>query len=298
MNGAVGDWRIDHARACFLRACWLDVAVRKPGNVSLASAGHRMQADMFLASAQAAVGPLFARGARVGERIEGAMAATWSAVGCNTNLGILLLAAPVAAAIEREGACASVAALHSAIESVMRSLDVADARGAYRAIAQANPAGLGDAPSQDVHEQPTVGLREAMALAASRDRIAQQYVSGHADLFDIGLAAWPSGFVLNAGPVGEAPDAPTKAAVQRVFLGFLGRIPDSHIVRKHGEAVAHTVMTAAQAWRAHSSPDDEASFAAWDESLKARGINPGTSADLTVATLMIAGLLDSAWHGT
>ena len=39
-------------------------------------------------------------------------------------------------------------------------------------------------------------------------------------------------------------------------------------------------------------------FAAWDESLKAQGINPGTSADLTVATLMIAGLLGSQWHGT
>ena len=58
----------------------IDVAVRKPGNVSLASAGHRMQADMFLASAQAAVGPLFAPGERVGDRIEGAMAATWAAV--------------------------------------------------------------------------------------------------------------------------------------------------------------------------------------------------------------------------
>jgi triphosphoribosyl-dephospho-CoA synthase len=289
---------LDRARAGFLQACWLDVAVRKPGNVSLASAGHRMQADMFLASAQAAVGPLFAPGARVGDRIEVAMAATWAAVGCNTNLGILLLCAPVAAALECEGACSSVASLRAAIARVLHSLDVADARAAYRAIAQANPGGLGDAPSQDVHDEPTVGLREAMGLAASRDRIAQQYVGGHADLFAIGLAAWPSGFVLGPYRAGEAPDAATKAAVQRVFLGFLGAIPDSHIVRKHGEAVAHTVMTAAQAWRDHSSPDGEPSFAAWDESLKMRGINPGTSADLTVATLMIAKLLGSQWHGS
>jgi len=272
--------------------------VRKPGNVSVASAGHRMQADMFLASAQAAVGPLFAPGERVGDRIEGAMAATWAAVGCNTNLGILLLCAPVAAAVEREGAGSSVAALRGAIDAVMRSLDVADARAAYRAIAQANPGGLGDAPAQDVHEEPTVGLREAMSLAASRDRIAQQYASSHADLFDIGRSAWPSGFVLGVHPAGEPPDAATKAAVQRVFLGFLGVIPDSHIVRKHGEAVAQTVMTAAHAWRGHSSPDDESSFASLDESLKARGINPGTSADLTVATLMIASLLGPQWHGT
>jgi len=289
---------IERARACFLQACWLDVAVRKPGNVSLASAGHRMQADMFLASAQAAVGPLFAPGARVGDRIEGAMAATWAAVGCNTNLGILLLCAPVAAAVEREGAGSSVAALRGAIDAVMRSLDVADARAAYRAIAQANPGGLGDAPAQDVHEEPTVGLREAMSLAASRDRIAQQYASSHADLIDIGRSAWPSGFVLGVHPAGEPPDAATKAAVQRVFLGFLSVIPDSHIVRKHGEAVAQTVMTAAHAWRGHSSPEDESSFASLDESLKARGINPGTSADLTVATLMIASLLGPQWHGT
>lgn len=289
---------IERARACFLQACWLDVAVRKPGNVSLASAGHRMQADMFLASAQAAVVPLFAPGARVGDRIEGAMAATWAAVGCNTNLGILLLCAPLAAAVERDGAATSVAALRGAVDAVMCSLDVADARAAYRAIARANPGGLGDAPAQDVHEEPTVGLREAMTLAASRDRIAQQYASSHADLFDIGRAAWPSGFVLGVRPAGEPPDAATKAAVQGVFLGFLGVIPDSHIVRKHGEAVAQTVMTAAHAWRRHSSPDDEPSFTAWDESLKARGINPGTSADLTVASLLMAGLLGAQWHGT
>ena len=45
-------------RDLFLRACWLDVAVRKPGNVSVFSAGHRMQAEQFVASAQAAAAPL------------------------------------------------------------------------------------------------------------------------------------------------------------------------------------------------------------------------------------------------
>ena len=44
---------LDRARACFLQACWLDVAVRKPGNVSIHSAGHRMLAEQFVASARA-----------------------------------------------------------------------------------------------------------------------------------------------------------------------------------------------------------------------------------------------------
>src|SRR5688572_29427757 len=87
-----------HARDCFLRACELDVTVRKPGNVSVASTGHRMHAEQFITNARAAAAGLFERGAPVGERIERAVSATWAAVGCNTNLGITLLIAPLAAA--------------------------------------------------------------------------------------------------------------------------------------------------------------------------------------------------------
>jgi len=61
--------------------------------------------------------------------------------------------------------------------------------------------------------------------------------------------------------------------------------------------VAHSVMSAAQGWAAHPAPAPAPAFAAWDEALKARGVNPGTSADLTVATLWIAGVLPP-WHGS
>ena len=82
------------ARAAFLWACELDVATPKPGNVSVAVAGHGMQASMFVASAEAAAPALFAARRRVGERIEEAMRASFAVAGCNTNLGIVLLAAP------------------------------------------------------------------------------------------------------------------------------------------------------------------------------------------------------------
>lgn len=96
-------------------------------------------------------------------------------------------------------------------------------------------------------------------------------------------------------------DPQTTACVQRIYLLLLGTLVDSHIVRKHGEAVAHTVMRSAQAWRARPFPEDDPAFAAWDESLKVRGINPGTSADLTVAALLLAAVLGpdgAAWHET
>src|SRR5689334_5061654 len=86
--------------AAFLWACELDVACVKPGNVSVASPGHRMTAELFVASAHAACGPLTRSGATVGARIEAAIARTREAAGCNTNLGIVLLCAPLAAAFE------------------------------------------------------------------------------------------------------------------------------------------------------------------------------------------------------
>ena len=284
----------DLAKACFLRACELDVAVRKPGNVSRASGGHGMQAQMFIASAQAAAGPLFETGARVGERIEAAVAATWAVAGCNTNLGILLLCAPIARAIERQPEAVAPAALREAIESVLAELDLADAQATFRAIARANPGGLGAAPDEDVRLPPRVDLRAAMALAAHRDSIARQYRDAYTDLFDLGLAALGEGFSPMETLGDGNPNSLTTAAVQRLYLTLLASFADSHIVRIHGEAVAHIVMTAAQGWARRMQRDGQLDvdpdFAAWDASLKADRINPGTTADLTVAALLIAGL--------
>jgi triphosphoribosyl-dephospho-CoA synthase len=312
------------AQAAFVRACALDVAVRKPGNVSRASPGHGMHAGLFGASARAAAPALFAPGARLGDRIEAAVIASWAAAGCNTNLGIVLLCAPLALAWERVHETSlreapaptrapSRAPLQRAIDEVLGELDVADARAAYRAIARANPGGLGATDAQDVRHAPDIDLRAAMALAADRDLIARQYRDGFADLFTRALPTLPSGFSLHppAAPSGPdpsldpspdasldaAPDAPTTAAIQHLYLTLLAAFPDSHIVRKHGAAVAQNVMTAAQGFQARAARgeplDADPAFASWDEALKAQRINPGTTADLTVATLLIAGLAPS-----
>ena len=286
---------IGRARVSYVAACELDVAVRKPGNVSRLSAGHGMQADLFSASARASVDPLCRPGARVGDRIEAAVAATADVAGCNTNLGIVLLCAPIARAIELNPEVDDPVALRAAIEEVLADLDVADARAAYRAIARARPGGLGSAPAEDVHDAPSMNLRAAMALAADRDSIARQYRDGYAELFELGLP--PLAPDLLGVPVDpdESVTPAVTSAVQRVYLAFLARLPDSHIVRKHGAALAHSVMRAAQPWQARAQAgvpvDADPGFAAWDLELKAAGLNPGTSADLTVAALFVAAFL-------
>ncbi len=281
-------------RQAFLRACVLDVAVRKPGNVSLHAPGHGMHASQFLASAEVAADAICQRGAPVGARIEAAVAATQAAVGCNTNLGILLLCAPLASAAENAALPRSDSLQH-ALQQVLAGLTVDDAACAFRAISQANPGGLGEAPEQDVHAAPSVSLLQAMVLAADRDRIAAQYRDGFAEVFGAALRGWPAGFVWPELDDEPTADDTTTAAVQAVYLGWLGSGPDSHIVRKQGKTVAQNVMSAAQAWQARAAVggalDADPAFRAWDLGLKQAGVNPGTSADLTVATLMVAGLL-------
>ena len=282
--------------AAFLRACTLDVLVRKPGNVSFVSPGHGMQAAQFLASALACSGPLLQAGAPVGQRIDLAGAATWAAAGCNTNLGILLLCAPLAAAAQQINGPRTAATLQQALQAVLAGLTLADAHAAYRAIQRANPGGLGRAEAQDVQAAPSINLRAAMALAAHRDSIARQYANGFAELFQHAFPLLAPGLLPLAAD-GQAPAATTRQ-VQRIWLACLAAEPDAHIVRKHGEALAHTVMRAAQPWlqriEAGQVVDNNPAFAAWDASLQQQGLNPGTSADFTVAALFAAGLLDSA----
>lgn len=260
----------------FRSACLAELRALKPGNAHVFADGHRLTTELFVRSADAAAAPLSAHGARVGRRVLDAVEATHGAVGTNTNLGIILLCAPLAAAAE-----ADHDELRSALVDVLGDLDTADASLAFRAIVRASPAGLGQVAENDVTQPARVTLREAMADAADRDRVARQYVTGFADIFDIGLPrlaaaaarAWAEEWTILA-----------------IYLGFLADCPDSHIVRKHGVAVANIVRESASRFDAKLQSSWDPSrltheLLAWDAELKAQNINPGTSADLTVATL-------------
>jgi triphosphoribosyl-dephospho-CoA synthase len=268
--------RAEWIAAAFNWACLTELDAPKPGNVHAFADGHRMTVDEFVRSANAAAAPLSAQGARVGLRIHGAVMATLAAVGTNTNLGIILLCAPLAAAAERDAAN-----LRSALHEVLQHLDVDDADLAFRSIARAAPAGLGHSAQHDVFNPATVNLLQAMSEAANRDTVARQYATDFADIFDLGLPLFES--VIHR--TGDA-----KWATAATFLGFLSTFPDSHIARKFGAETANCVQRAglnfARMLQAAEQPDRVLpALLAWDGALKAKSINPGTSADLTVATL-------------
>jgi triphosphoribosyl-dephospho-CoA synthase len=143
------------------------------------------------------------------------------------------------------------------------------------------PGGLGRAARHDVFAAPTVSFRQAMAEAAERDRIARQYVTNFHDIFVCGETA-------RSREIARGSDA--KWAVLATYLTFLAAYPDTHIEREHGRAAAEKVRQIGGVFLARlQAADDPAhlqpDLLKWDKSLKRRGLNPGTSADLTVATL-------------
>ena len=269
----------------FRLACRFDVLSFKPGNVSIRAAGHRMQARDFLTSAKVAARSVAHAEAGLGTAIYQAVAATQAAVGCNTNLGILLLCVPLAHAALRASTATDLAARTRAI---LATSTCDDAVHAFAAIRLANPAGLGRVAAHDVATAPTLTLTATMRLAAERDSIAAQYANGFDAIFSEGLP------LLRRE---RAERGRLSHAVTACYLHFLSTRPDSLIARKCGTAIAARVAARASLvtslLEACEDPRRRLSILrAFDSELKDEGVNPGTSADLTVASLL-ALLLDA-----
>ncbi len=288
MSNLSGHLSPDDVARAFIAACAAELQAPKPGNVHIYADGHGMAANDFILSARVAAPHIAAPDLGVGARIFGAMQATWEAVGQNTNLGILLLCAPLAqAALTGHGTD-----LRSETGRVLASLDVDDADAAFRAIRLAQPAGLGAAVEHDVAAPARTTLLDAMRAAAGRDRVAYQYANDFIDIFETGASTLSRA---------RADGAADETATLRIYLSFLQAFPDSHIVRKHGAEVAEEVRRETERRFAPLSNAGRARLFAealdWDRALKTRSLNPGTSADLTVTTLLtdkIASILAKA----
>ncbi|MGN6393221.1 MAG: triphosphoribosyl-dephospho-CoA synthase [Gemmatimonadales bacterium] len=268
-------------------ACLLEVSAAKPGNVSPERHFHDTRYEDFLASA-VAIGPaLAAAGERpLGATIFAAVDATTRWTSSNTNLGIILLLAPLARAARH-----TTGPLRPAVREVLASTTVADAGDVYAAIRLADPGGLGSSDSEDVGAVPTVVLRETMALAAERDSVAREYVTDFAITFEIGAPALRAARKDGLG----WSDATVEA-----YLYLLAALPDTHIARKLGreeaEAISRGAREAVTAGGVRSEAGHRA-LASLDRALRdpANARNPGTTADLTCAALFVV-ILEDGWN--
>jgi len=270
----------------FKQACMAELTALKPGNVHIFADGHGMVVQDFIKSAEAVAAVIAQPDFTVGQRILASVEATWQAVGCNTNLGIILLAAPLVQAAMQD----NKADLKTNLHQVLNGLTVQDAELTYQAIQLASPAGLGSSEQHDVSAKPIDTLLVGMQQAQHRDLIARQYSNGYADVFEFGLSRYQD--VLDQW---QRP----AWAISSVYLGFLATYNDSHIFRKYGEAITDKIRLEAvvhdKALLAQENPKlYQRELMDFDSDLKSRGINPGTSADLTVSTLLASMIVSQA----
>jgi triphosphoribosyl-dephospho-CoA synthase len=268
----------DVGRAAQL-ACVLEASAEKPGNITPSHDFDDTSYEDMLRSGIALgleIGRAGERG--VGETVLAAVRASREVAGANTNLGIALLLAPL-------GRAAPVGEpLRERLRDVLGALTIDDARHAYAAIRLAGAGGLDEPVEHDVRDEPRVTLREAMAAAAQRDTIANEYVTDYAVTFELGLPA-----LADALGDGLRP----RDAIVELALRVLAAVPDTLISRKRGaDAAGRVAAGARQVLTAGGvrSARGRTALAGFDASLRREGnsLNPGTTADLVTAVLFVA----------
>jgi len=269
-----------HIEQAVIWACEQEVSAPKPGNVNCFSDGHQMSVQDFIKSAHAIAPVLSQSHLSIGNLILQSVIATQQVVNCNTNLGIILLFAPLCKAITH---CQHSSQLPAALKIILNNLTVDDAIKTYEAIRIAKAGGLGKSDRHDIHSTPTVTLRQAMEYAQDKDSIAAQYLNNYREIFELGLTNLT--FSINSG---ESVEWATAFA----YLKLLSVVPDSLIVRKQGLECANSVVREAKRIVQKTNKNNtlrqfETDITLWDKELKKKAINPGTTADMTAATLLI-----------
>lgn len=267
---------------CAALACILEATAPKAGNVHRSADFEDLTFLDFLASAVAIAPAIEGAGATgVGRAVYDAVAATRRVVTTNTNLGIVLLLAPLAAVPGGEPLTPS------SVRNILARLTADDSRLVYEAIRMAQPGGLGDVNDMDIADDPPNDLLAAMRAASTRDLVARQYTEDFRLVLDETLP------LLVAG---RQRGWPLTQTIVHAHLSLLAQYEDSLIARKCGSETARRVLLMASKVLDAGAPGDESYYDAladFDFWLRADGHrrNPGTTADL-VAGALFAGLRD------
>ncbi len=230
--------------------------------------------------------------------------------GGNTHLGVVLLFVPMTAAVGMTLARSdnlSIANLRENFARVMKSTTCEDAAETYDAIALASPGGMGkvvggkapDLTSDEAKKallEENLTLYDVMKVAAEWDTIAKELVTALQITCNVGFPTLQTLYI-------ETYDI--NIAIVHTYLKLLSLYPDSFIARKVGlkhtsnisEAVKMGMKTSEEVSEKAreilqlgglKTPEGRRALFKLDGELKMRRLNPGTTADLTAASLMLA----------
>ena len=262
--------------------CDTEIKSLKPGNVHKYSEGHGMNLKDFLKSSLIISKCLTKNNLDLGKKILISVNEIQNKIKKNTNLGIILMLSPIATIVQEEGVISKEELLKK-IKSLIKKQNIKNSIPIFKAISLTSPGGLGFSKKYDVNEPPNTNLYKAMEFAKKKDLIARQYCNGFEDIYKIGIPAYKK-FYNKWGKVDWA--------LTGVYLTFLKKFNDSHIVRNKGNKIATSIKKEAKKYyfflkNNKSLTKIKKKLLVFDKKLKSNGINPGTTADLTVATLLL-----------
>ena len=270
---------LDDLKSAYLFSCKKDIELIKPGNVNLLSSHKDTKAQDYLDSAILSSKELFNQNYSLGKRILESVNITRSQVNVNTNLGIILLCAPVIQSyIDFNNLD-----LREGIKKTLSTTSIKDTHDLCAAINISSPGGLGDSDMYDTASYPNASIKQIMDYSQEYDRISYQYSHNFSDIFDFII---PKLEFLNQRY--ESLDI----SLSLLFIEILAKIPDSHISRKFGDKIAKKTSNNAHDLLKILDREHDPDYLAkalnnLDYEYKKKGINPGTTADLLVASLMI-----------
>ncbi len=301
-----------HIAKCLETAILFEVSANKPGNVNFVVGFEGTRVEHFLASAVAAA-PSFEQAARRGIEVTNEKLAidnvqmgqlmkdcvadidAWQ-TGGNTLLGTVMLFMPLAVAAGMtpiDNNTFDLTALRRNIKLAVESTNAEDAVHVYEAIDIAKPSGLNGAPDLDVKAadsktrlvKENVSLFEVFKIAASYDDVCFEWVNNYPITFGL---AYP--YLMEA-----LKTKGLNTAIIHTFLKVLAERPDTFISRKIGKAKAQEVsMEAAEVLKLGGLDtfQGKKSIIEFDKKLRDSGndYNPGTTADITAATLALCTL--------
>jgi len=276
-------------------ASLLEASAAKPGNVYPTKNFKDLNYHHFLYSS-AAVFPAFLNleNKSVGKIILEGVKQTHSFIKTNTNLGILLLIAPLAAAyaglrkknlVKTDNKEELKQLLQQEISLILNNLTRKDAELAYEAINYSKAGNLAEVEDGDIKDRVELTLYQAMKLAQNRDQIAAEYVNDFSFTFNF---AYPV-FKKNQKKFSKLNDV-----IIQSYLEILAEHPDTLIARKWGNdfAVEISEKTKKLLNKLKNITDykiRKQEIQKFDKYLRSKEekINPGTTADFIAAVIFL-----------
>ena len=226
--------------------------------------------------------------AELGKYILQAVNETNKWIRTNTNLGIMMMCIPIAAAAAISD---SFDEIQDNVGRLMDATTVDDAVNLYDAINVADAGGMGDQEEFDVKsEKAKDELRannqtmfDVLEISAGWDRLADELTNKMPVCFEIGYPTFS-----HAWQSYDGVDVINKASVL-TFMTILSQIPDTLISRKYGNEMAESVSKKAEELLAFKEDDSFVEkLLEFDDYLYGNKLNPGTTADLTAASIFLS----------